>query len=571
MKSKASTFRALLGSQPIVRIVGAHHGLGARLIERHRFDGIWASGLEIATAHAVPDADILTMTEHLTAAQAINDATRLPVVCDCDTGYGNASNVMHMVKKYEAAGLAAVVIEDKRFPKVNSFIPGRQELAPIEEFVGKIEAAKAAQQTADFMVFARLEALIAGWGIQEALRRADAYAKAGADGLVVHSKAPKPDEVFTFAKRWQGGIPLVVIPTTYYEVTAEELSARGFRMVIYANHGLRAAIRAMDEVFRVIHETGSTAAVEPRIASLTEVFDLQGMVDLAEEEKRFLKRERVQAIIPAAGDHRDQQPGLRELLADRPLCMLEIAGETLIERQMGLLRSAGVTDIHIVGGYLHEQIRASGASVLVNPDYATCRTAHSIMLARGQMPGGAKCLIVYADILFDRQIVDRVLESPHAITLVIDRAYQTLPFRKKQLDLVIVDDPAKGATTRRLELNAFKPVTRIGKRIDPRLASDEFIGMALIREEGFRELSRAWGEARATHGRRPFYEAASVEQASFTDLLQCLIDRGTPVVGMEIEHGWSEIHSLEDYGRLNAYFLDHTSPRQPEQAVPVQP
>ena len=180
MSDHASVLRELFASRPIVRIVGAHDGLGARLIERHGFDGIWSSGLEISTAHAVPDANILTMTEQLDAAQAIHEATTLPVVCDCDTGFGNASNVMHMVRKYEAAGLAAIVIEDKRFPKVNSFIPGRQELAPMEEFAGKIEAATAAQRDPSFMVIARLEALIAGWGIEEALRRGYAYEEAGA-------------------------------------------------------------------------------------------------------------------------------------------------------------------------------------------------------------------------------------------------------------------------------------------------------------------------------------------------------------------------------------------------------
>jgi phosphoenolpyruvate phosphomutase len=162
--SKAQILRQLFQAKSIVRIVGAHNGLGAKLIEEAGFDGVWASGLEISTSFAVPDANILTMTENLAAAQAMNDATSLPIVCDCDTGFGNASNVIHMVKKFEAAGIAGVVIEDKIFPKVNSFIPGRQELAPIEEFMGKIEAAKEAQSSPDFMVFARVEALIAGWG-----------------------------------------------------------------------------------------------------------------------------------------------------------------------------------------------------------------------------------------------------------------------------------------------------------------------------------------------------------------------------------------------------------------------
>jgi len=551
VKDKAKNLRNLFEAKPIIRIVGAHNGLGARLIERHHFEGVWASGLEISTAHVVPDANILTMTENLDAAQAINEATQLPVVCDCDTGYGNASNVMHMVRKYESAGLAAAVIEDKRFPKVNSFVPGRQELEPIEEFMGKIEAAKNTQRSSDFMLFARIEALIAGWGLEEAIKRAYAYEEAGADGLVIHSKESTPEEIFTFASRWKGGIPLVAIPTTYYQVTAEELAKRGFKMVIYANHGLRASMRAMDEVFKSIAEAGSTAAVEDKIASLKEVFQIQGMTDMKEGEKKFLKTESIHAIIPAARDHRFQ-PELAELLQDLPLCMLKIGDKPLVQHQSELLRSGGVNEIAIVGGYQHEKIKVEGAKVLYNQNYLTTHSAHSMMVAREHF--GKKSVLLYSDILFDRQVLEHLLESPHQITLAVDRAYKTLPFREKQLDLVYVEDPAKGSHTRRLSLNTFKSIKFIGKQIDKNSANCEFIGLAFFREDGLKELGRAWDQAQIQFRNKPFYEAPSVEKASFTDLVQYLIDRGIPVQGMEIEHGWSEIHSLDDYERVNAYF-----------------
>ena len=149
---KAAILRELFSRQSIIRVAGAHNALGAKLTERAGFDGVWASGLEISTAHAVPDASILTMTEYRTAAALMNDAVSIPIVADCDTGFGNSNNVIHMVKKYEAAGIAAVCIEDKHFPKVNSFAPSRQALAPIAEFVGKIMATKNAQRDLDFMV-----------------------------------------------------------------------------------------------------------------------------------------------------------------------------------------------------------------------------------------------------------------------------------------------------------------------------------------------------------------------------------------------------------------------------------
>lgn len=551
MTPKSALLRDLFRTRPLIRIVGAHNGLGAKLIQKNGFDGIWASGLEISTAHAVPDANILTMTEQLVAASAMNDASTLPVICDCDTGYGNSSNVIHMVRKYEAAGLAAVVIEDKLFPKVNSFVPGRQELAPVDEFMGKIEAAKSAQKDGDFMVFARVEALIAGWGMAEALKRAYAYAEAGADGIVIHSKAATPDEIYEFSSKWKSAIPLVAIPTTYPDVTSAELARRGFRMVIYANHGLRASMRAMDETFRAIRESDSTVKVEPRIASMKEVFEIQGMNEMKSQEEMYLRRDRLQAVIPAAADHRFL-PGFEEILKEKPLCMLEMGGKTLIDRQMDLLRSAGVNDIVVVGGHLADKIRADGAKMVVNESHAETANASSFMAARDRFK--EKCVLAYSDIVFDRRILNNLLTSPHQITLVIDRAYRSLPFRNKQLDLVVAEDLAPGAGPRRLDLNHIKAVRKIGQAIDRQSANYEFIGLAYFTGVGLAELTRAWDEARVRFKSKSFYEAASFAKADMTDLLQFVIDRGFPVHGLEIEQGWSEIHSLEDYRRVKSYF-----------------
>lgn len=562
MDTRASHNRAALLSRrlksgKIVRVMGAHNGLGARLIERAGFDAVWASGLEISSAFGLPDANILTMTENLESARAIHEATSLPVICDCDTGYGNASNVRHMVRRYEAAGLAAIVIEDKIFPKVNSFMPDGQDLAPVGEFVGRIQAAKATQRNARFMVFARVEALIAGRGLEEALRRANAYAEAGADGIVIHSKSASPDEVLAFARGWKRPVPLVAIPTTYYRVTAEELERGGFSMVIYANHGLRASIRSMESAFREIRQTGTTAGVEARIATLKEVFELQGMKDLKEDEKRFSGEEPIRAIIPAARDHQFQT-NLRELLREKPLCMLEVGGKTLIDRQMEVLRSVGVTEMTIVGGHLHDRIRAEGAHVLFNPDHSKYNCAQSVLFAQEHLQG--KALVVYSDILFDRQIPEKLVESPHPITLVIDRAYQSLPAREKGLDLVAVDRSPASEGGRRLRLDLFKPIRRIGRRISSASPTHEFIGIAFFRDGGAEELKAAWKEARVQFRGRPFYEARSVEEADLNDLFQYLIDRGSPVVGMEIEHGWSEIHSSEDYDRVQKHFGVPTVP-----------
>ncbi len=547
--STTSTLRKLFESHPsIIRLVGAHNGLGATLIERRGFEGIWAGGLEVSTAHAVPDASILTMTEFLEAATAINDATQLPVICDCDTGYGNAANVIHMVTKYEAAGLAAVTIEDKHFPKLNSFVQGRQELLPIDEFARKIEAAKSAQQHDAFMVFARTEAFIAGWGLEEALRRAHAYADAGADGIVVHSKSSQPDEIFAFAKCWDRAVPLIAIPSTYPAVTGEELATAGFRMAIYANHGIRATIRALEQTLHTIAAADTTLPVEANIASLQEVFEIQGMGQLKAQEAQFVTAEqnKVQAIIPAAADHRSQ-PELQDLLKNQPLCMLDIGGMPLLHRQMQLLRRAGVGDIYVIGGYRHNDIAVESATVLVNTGYANSRSPQSIMTAREHFR--APTLIMYSDILFDQEILDQLLQSPHELTLVIDRAFRSLPQRDKLLELVVTEQ-ADDLPTRRIALHARKPIQCIGEHIPPETATHEFIGMALFREAGLRWLEAAWDASQHASADQPFQEAIQPGLADFTDLVQHVIDSGHPVHGLEIEHGWSEIHSLDDYQRV---------------------
>ncbi|SDW47963.1 phosphoenolpyruvate phosphomutase [Amycolatopsis xylanica] len=288
MDAFSPALRELLDRPGPVRAAGAHNPLGARLAERAGFDAVWSSGLEISASQGLPDADILTMTELLAVAQSMAAAVSVPVIADCDAGYGNASNVMHLVRRYEAAGVAAVCIEDKTFPKVNSFVPGRQTLLPAEDFCNKIAAAKAAQSRPDLVVIARLEALVAGWGLDEALRRGEAYAEAGADMVLIHDKGKSPQPVLEFLQRWRRPVPVAVVPTTYHTVTADELSDAGAKLVIYANHGLRAAITAITSAFDTILRDGRTTGIEDRISPLSTVFDLQGMRQFIEAERRFV-------------------------------------------------------------------------------------------------------------------------------------------------------------------------------------------------------------------------------------------------------------------------------------------
>ena len=273
----AENLKARMNSQGVLlRVAGAHNALGAALIQSAGFDAVWASSLEVATSCGHPDDDDVIDCHVLPAAASMASATRLPVIVDAGTGGGTPEQAAELVRKCETAGVAAVSLEDVACPKRNSLLPGPHRLASAAVFAQKINVAKSAQQNPDFVVIARVEALIARAGLGEALSRARQYVSAGADAILIHSKSDTADEVLAFIDAWDSPIPLVLIPTTYYTLTAGEmLNKQKVKMAIYANQAIRASIRAVNETLRQILDDGTTRRVENRIATLSEVFDLQ--------------------------------------------------------------------------------------------------------------------------------------------------------------------------------------------------------------------------------------------------------------------------------------------------------
>lgn len=271
------------------RVAGVSDGLSALLAERAGFDALWASGLGICASKGLPDAGVLGMREFLAATQVMDEASRLPVIADCDTGFGDANAVARMVSAYERAGIAAVCIEDKIFPKRNSF-RGGQRLADAHYFGAMLKTAKSAQRSAEMVLIARVEALVVGTSMEEALRRACLYERCGADAILIHSKAETADEVLEFARQWRprgGRVPLLVVPTTYESITEADLAEAGISVVIYANQALRAAQRAMEELLGAIHAGGSSRGLGETIASVDELCDLIGMAGVERMDSRF--------------------------------------------------------------------------------------------------------------------------------------------------------------------------------------------------------------------------------------------------------------------------------------------
>lgn len=293
MGEKAKSFRRLLSEKELALCVGARDPLEAVLIEKAGFDLIWSSGFAISASYGVPDASLITMKQFLDVARAIHEAIQIPVIADCDTGFGNAINVIYTVKLYEEAGIAAICIEDKKFPKDTSLLAGgRQELLPAKEFVGKIRAAVENKKTEEFAIIARTEALIAGWGHDEALDRAHRFADAGADCVLVHSKSKTPDEVMEFVERWDGSVPLVIIPTNYPSLTEDAIKKlKKVKIVIYANQVLRAAVKNQERLLQEIKRAGGIHTVDDLMVPVTRIFELQEVPRMKEQEKKYLNWE----------------------------------------------------------------------------------------------------------------------------------------------------------------------------------------------------------------------------------------------------------------------------------------
>lgn len=439
MASRARRLRELIHSDQLEFLCEAHSGLSARIVEEAGFAGIWGSGLSVSACMGVRDSNEASWTQVLEVLEFMADATTVPILLDGDTGYGNFNNARRLVKKLEQRGVAGVCLEDKLFPKTNSFLSSsRQELADVGEFSGKIRAAKDAQSDPDFVVVARTEAFIAGWGLEEALRRAHAYREAGADAILVHSKKTTAEDVLAFMREWQDAAPVVIVPTTYAATPTEVFAEAGVSVVLWANHILRASIRAMQTVARRLHAERSVLGIEDDVAELEEIFRLQGVEELTEAEKLYLPRTGagLAAVVLAAS----RGSALGPLTEDRPKAMLPVQGEPLLGRLVAHLRSTGIDRVRVVVGYKPEAVDVAGIEKVLNPDYATTKELASLALALEDLSGDL--VVSFGDILFKRYILRRLLDEPGDVVLAVDGTWSESGARGYR-DLVRCSRPHK--------------------------------------------------------------------------------------------------------------------------------
>jgi phosphoenolpyruvate phosphomutase len=547
--------RALLKTQiqrkGYVRIIEVHSGLSALIAQKAQvrqngeiidYDGFWESSLTDTASKGMPDAEIVGYDSRSHTIDEILNVTAKPIIVDGDTG-GSAAQFEYFVKRLERLGVSAVIIEDKTFPKRNSLdMSAKQTLEDPEIFVQKIRRGNEVKISDDFMIIARIESLIAGVGLEDALYRAEAYIRAGVDGIMIHSKGDKPDDILAFAEAYEPlrerlgrRPPLVCVPTTYNLITDQELAGRGFNIIIHANHLLRAAYKAMKISAETILLNDRSFEAEPFCAPVPEIFQVVGFERIKEKDREYSKAQRLSVIIPASG--RDKR------FIGQPKSLVKVGGKSILERQLEVIRKAGIRDVALVRGYAGDRFDRDDIKYYENPEFDLKYSLHSMFCAQDSMDDGF--ILVYSDILFNEAIFRALLESDGDIVLLVDNSYRYHKHEiDKRLDLV-VSKKKRSSYYRSLQPSVMTEVTRIKKKIDKDEADFEFIGLAHFSEKGAETIKKVYEDCRR-NANGPFHEAESFDSASIIDLIQEVIDRGFTVNALDVYKGWIEIHNLED-------------------------
>ncbi len=533
--TKAAALRGLIESKSTEFIMEAHNGLSARIVEEAGFKGIWASGLAMSAQHGVRDNNELSWTQVVDSLEFMTDATSIPILLDGDTGYGDFNSMRRLVRKLEQRGVGGVCIEDKLFPKTNSFIQGeRQPLANIDEFAGKIKAGKDSQADPDFCIVARVEALIAGWGQDEAIKRAEAYHAAGADAILIHSKRSHPDEILAFAEEWANRLPLLIVPTKYYSTPTAVFRRAKIDVVIWANHMMRSCIAAMQQTARDIHENRTLVNIEGRVASVREVFRLQGAEELLEAERRYTKAgaPQTKAVVLAATRGDD----FASLTDDCPKVMLPVAGKPLLARLVDSLKTAGINEINVVTGYKSESVDVQGVVLVDNPDFASSGELTSLTCAMDSIADDT--LILYGDLLFRDYVLSDLLECPDDLTVVVDSASAADAGAADLAYCSVADD--RGLYRQDVSLERVS-----GEALwQEREPNGRWVGMIRVQKAGREWLMAALAELK---------KRSDYDKLGIPDLLNYLVEQGRSIKVVYIHGNWLDVNSLDDLQRAREF------------------
>ena len=562
-EQRRKKLKTILAKNGFARIIETHNGLSGLIgndacinLENGdclEFDGLWESSFTDSASKGHPDAEIIGPDSRLHTIEEILNVTNKPMIVDGDTG-GEATHFEYFCSKLERLGVSAVIIEDKVFPKRNSLEPGaKQELEDPDVVATKIYRGKQILLSRDFMIFARLESLIANKGVEDAVNRARMYLKAGADGIMIHSKEREPRDLFRFAEEYtklcdELGYrkPLVCVPTTYNLLTEQELVERGFNIIIHANHLMRASYAAMQKVCKKILLSGRSFEADPLCAPVRDVFKTVGFMDVKEKDKAYSKMKTC-AIIPDT--HQLLDAALIEKFGEIPVSAVPLLDKSIIQRQAECLNNAGIFNIYLVVGPGFEKITYEQIEKINNPEYDLNSVLHNLFCAEEQMQEGF--VMIYSDVLFYEKVVSEVLQTQEDIVLVIDSTYHShLDKHKPQktrMELVIAKNQVSNEHYRMLTPLTDLEIKMIGQRVSPERATHEFAGIAYFSEQGADILKKVYHDAKQKYAGKQFHEAATFETASFADIIQEIIYMGYPIKVYEVNHGWQEIHNTHDY------------------------
>jgi phosphoenolpyruvate phosphomutase len=530
--TKARQFRNLLLSDQLEFICEAHNGLSAKIVEEAGFRGIWASGLSISAQFGVRDNNEASWTQVLEDLEFMSDATKIPILLDGDTGYGNFNNMQRLIRKLEQRHIAAVCIEDKLFPKTNSFLRGdTQPMADMQEFCGKIKAGKDAQTDPEFSIIARVEAFICGWGLAEALRRAEAYHEAGADGILIHSALSVPDEILAFKREWGNRCPVVVVPTKYYSTPTDVFRQHGLSMVIWANHMLRAAVAAMQKTARALKDSEHLLSIEDKVAPVSEIFRLQNAAELMEAEERYLPRgaDGTSAVVLAAsrGDE------LGELTVTHPKTMVNIQGAPVLSHIVDAYNAVGIKDILVVRGYKKEAVNLPNLTYIDNDEFSETGELYSLSKALHSRKGQFQPTIVsYGDVLFNKYIPQALCQEQDDCVIFVDSNWQDRSSYARLDGFVACTVPNS-----RKAFNAKVYLTKLGHNLPSEVIHGVWMGFLKLSSSAVSEMNGILSEILADPANR---------KSGIPQLLQELLRRRYPVRVLYTVGHWLDINSLED-------------------------
>ncbi len=531
---KTTQLRRMLESPELEFIMEAHNGLSAKIVQETGFKGIWASGLSISAALGVRDNNEASWTQVLEVCEFMSDAVSIPILLDGDTGFGNFNSFRRLVAKLEQRSIAGVCIEDKIFPKTNSFIGGeKQPLANIDEFCGKIKAGKDSQKDADFVVAARVEALIAGWGIDEAVKRADAYCNAGADAILIHSKTASFDEIELFLKRWDRKKPVIIVPTMYYQTPAQKFHECGVSLVIWANHTLRASITNMQKIVRQIYEERSIHGVQEKIVPVKEIFRIQNVDEYKEAEDLYLPRKKsYKSLVLAAS----KGTNFGSLTDDKPKAMIKIGSDTILSKIVKTLNARDIKDISVVVGFKKEAINLPNLKYIVNDNYADYGLLYSIYRARDVFNGDL--LLLFGDVLFEEDILHRLMINNEDIVLAVD---PSLSYQSDQSKDLVAAEQCYSEDFGKKNICRVKHIqsAKVKKDKTPDGFNGEFIGILKLSEQGA-QIFRA--EMSELEKQQP----EMLKKWTLNDFIDHLIEKKHEVYLEYFKGKWKDIDSIED-------------------------